>query len=852
MEGVLLFQSHRGPVPIWKKRYYKLTGQRLRSFTTTKTYVGSYIRGQSKKKQDLDVSECHAKAVHPFLVDSGGISKAFCFEITSADFFLLLCASSNVEREQWIQCFRTASGTTPLPPVIMTTEPVHEGGEDNEIEEDEMLQIHIPNSAHLRQVRQQLYCTRHERGLVKHDILLSSPDLKIPRGNVLVAVNRKTVLHRTFFDMQEYLGTRVDFPLTLEFLRAKAKSGSLRLMPMVSRNHTVTKLLRHSALLNIQTHARHHRKWKSWTCVLDGDQLRLERGSHKSKIFHLADCAVKPVHPVLLVKHRRHCFLLLSSNERSGQSVLLQATTAQECLDWMTTLVHAIELSQGALFEQEKRLLSSQSLLLSPCRLLSSTSSNLCRLPTSRRHPLADYSRMRSDFDLEEDESSFSVDLNHLGRRSSSSSSSSIDSMRKLSLTFEEKMRSSQSEFLDPVQNMMYLRHQNRIVEALQYIRNHQHVRLTYWFEIFHWALSPPNNADPSSDQYERLTHERLNARDEIQIQKDVPRTSLWLEHSSDAPKLTQDESQVRLRLLERVLHAYVSTKTVVLKQEPQKGRIREEEEEEKVDLSSPALPLALHSDTTMNIRQKQLEEDLDEEDLDEEEEGEEAGFIYVQGMNGIAYVALEATGEDELQSFALLRGIVEELLPSIFHRPPHEGESHEKECPLSKIGTSFDQVMSNYFPRMAHVFEQVGLPLFILAYKWLPTLFSDVTLMAGNRQLSLPTLLATWDVCFLLGLEGVMVVALALFSSAEASILALAAAASSSSSSKEPLLVENVSAALNAALTALSPNELFDAVCVVMNTCEDSYLSSLRSRHLDRVRSLFSIDRHGHDGQKT
>ena len=138
---------------------------------------------------------------------------------------------------------------------------------------------------------------------------------------------------------------------------------------------------------------------------------------------------------------------------------------------------------------------------------------------------------------------------------------------------------------------------------------------------------------------------------------------------------------------------------------------------------------------------------------------------------------------------------------------------------------------MSRYLPDVASIFDAVGLPVFILAYKWFPTLFSDVSLTAGNHQLRFDTLMAAWDVCFIMGIEGVLTVAVSLLSAAQSHILSL----------PSHCLAEDVSAALNNALVKLTPEWFLDGICVVLNTCMDARLQCMRLQHLKTLRSTRS-----------
>ena len=286
-----------------------------------------------------------------------------------------------------------------------------------------------------------------------------------------------------------------------------------------------------------------------------------------------------------------------------------------------------------------------------------------------------------------------------------------------------------------------------------------------YWSGLFAWAL----------DQFpptiiDDLNHTPLLPRDEAQLSKDIPRTAQWLSKTKGTQPQSKLGAALRLQKLRRILHAYIIQR--------------------RVDADVPS--------------------------------------AYLQGMNGIAFVALEAVRDDEIECFRLFCGIVDHLLPDVFGISGIDDNMDS----LVQTGQLLEGAIWSYLPDVAAIFESVGLPVFILSYKWFPTLFSDVSLTAGNQQLSFDTLMAAWDVCFLLGMEGVICVALALFSAAQSAILGL----------PPNCLAEDVSNALNRSLVSLTSEWLLDGVCVVLRTCNDSSLNELRIKHSAILRSMRSI----------
>ncbi|ETM44317.1 hypothetical protein L914_10430, partial [Phytophthora nicotianae] len=112
----------------------------------------------------------------------------------------------------------------------------------------------------------------------------------------------------------------------------------------------------------------------------------------------------------------------------------------------------------------------------------------------------------------------------------------------------------------------------------------------------------------------------------------------------------------------------------------------------------------------------------------------------------------------------------------------------------------------------------------------------SDVTLTASHSQLRFDTLLCCWDVCLLLGLEGMFCVALALCSTAEDDVLALAGCGDAACNS-----AEQVSATVGRSLALLTPEDLITSVCEVLELCSHPVLLKLRNAHRRRLKLGYS-----------
>ncbi|KAG3074082.1 hypothetical protein PC122_g14532 [Phytophthora cactorum] len=340
------------------------------------------------------------------------------------------------------------------------------------------------------------------------------------------------------------------------------------------------------------------------------------------------------------------------------------------------------------------------------------------------------------------------------------------------------------------------LQSSGRFVEALQLMQKNTTLRSKYWQQIFRWALVPSRSGEENQELFRQLTQTSLSEEDDSQVQKDIPRTAKWLAGSAGAPKLDDTERAVRLERLEHVLHAFLSSCSL---------DVRTDEE--------PVSPSSAGSSSS-------------------------SSSFYMQGMNGLAFILLEVVENDEVEAFRFLRGIVARILPHVFGICCEgTGRDHfDLFRSLVEVGDVLQEVARLHLPNFHAALERAGLPVCLLAYKWFPTLFSDVTLTASHSQLRFDTLLCCWDVCLLLGLEGMFCVALALCSAAEDDVLALAGCGEAACNS-----AEQVSATVGRSLALLTPEDLITSVCEVLELCSHPVLLKLRNGHRRRLKLGYS-----------
>ncbi|TDH69615.1 hypothetical protein CCR75_007633 [Bremia lactucae] len=318
-----------------------------------------------------------------------------------------------------------------------------------------------------------------------------------------------------------------------------------------------------------------------------------------------------------------------------------------------------------------------------------------------------------------------------------------------------------------------------RMKEALQLMHQHTTLRQDYWPLIFHYALT----YDPNNTTISDLIKRPLSKDDAVQVQKDLPRTSQWLAASANAPQFTPLERTQSLQDLAIILHAFLSS-----------------------------CHTARRTDTTTTSSCPTS--------------------FYMQGMNGLAFILLHVLQHDNHDTIvSFLRGIVACILPHVFGicmNPSKFTRCHHFELfhSLPQVGKVFQDVIQTYLPSFAMRLDHAGLPVCLLAYKWFPTLFSDVTLLASQAQLRFETLLCCWDVCFLLGVDGLFCVAVALCCVAEKDLKQLERDASA----------ERVSATLGRVWAELTPGELINHVSHVLDSCTHPVLLKLRKTHLQQL----------------
>ena len=130
--------------------------------------------------------------------------------------------------------------------------------------------------------------------------------------------------------------------------------------------------------------------------------------------------------------------------------------------------------------------------------------------------------------------------------------------------------------------------------------------------------------------------------------------------------------------------------------------------------------------------------------------------------MNGIAFVLLDVLRGNESDAFAYLYGICTELLPGLFN-----GKVSKDGCAvdnLSHMSEYFEELLTEYYPEACAKCMKAGCPAGTIAVKWMLTLFSNLSFSGGDDTLKYETILAAWDICFLLGMAGVATVVVALF----------------------------------------------------------------------------------------
>ncbi|RHY16507.1 hypothetical protein DYB25_006951 [Aphanomyces astaci] len=790
MEGNLHIRAKN--MNMWKTRRFVLTGQVLQYFSLKKpgqkrmleAFAGLALSSSKKKSSENDhifeLVQCSIKPIHEYLSN-----RPHSFQIASTSFFLLLHADSHEEMQAWVSRLRLASkGGACSPPsdrgVLRTRS--YSGGAMSpspssaritvvaESSEDDILEFAVLHRSDIHA----LLAHDHGRYVGHHWIVQTAMYLggkQVPRGSILIAVNGSSIPSD---DDMSTLRRRVHSarcPLTVHFLRCRPKVGVLKMQ------HSYDAL---GSMLKLTTRGTALMGWKDLACEIDGDLFvcarlggpaaagstaALAKWGHallqsgnaavadssstdkpalkSTTVVSLSDghASVRLVHAVL--SGRPHCFLLTTAS----MSLLLQAASDDDMVEWMGALVHAIDLAQG--------------------HVVAGGSS-------STSHPLSAFSRPHVRRNAPEATTTQQHPPHRTPPQSffppSGGDGIQRSSAQSQSLIFDPQPPQNHPSPLprlaaaDVVEILMFCQHHGRYTEALQLLVQHTSCRLLYWPSIFAWALPHPvvtaqeiaaYSTTPISDEYV----------DTIQLLKDIPRTATWLASSDGAPASTVDAPPTRLTNLGTVLRAFIAH-------------------------SCSNVDAAISSSHTS----------------------------YLQGMNGIAFVLLQVLADDVDRSFQFLHGLVHGALPTIFHSEAHSTNA------LVQTGATLESMVSMYLPALAATFEVVGLPVFLLAYKWFPTLFSDVSLEANreHNQLRYDTLLVAWDVCMLVGVEGIYVVALALFAAADVAIRNLG----------RTCLAEDVSGAFTAVLAHLTPDDFVLHVCEVIETCRHPLLLQMRDAH--------------------
>ncbi|KAF0687394.1 Aste57867_20863 [Aphanomyces stellatus] len=744
MEGNLHVRAKN--MNVWKKRRFVLSGQVLQYFSLKKPQKGMLeafagLALPAKKREDhvFELVQSSIKTVHEYLS-----SRSHSFQISSPSFFLLLHADSQDEMTQWVIRLRhAAQHSSPRIDRVLQRIGSPSYHSSNSLlspssamikvaaqsREDDIQEFHVMQKTDLHNVTSNCRCAS-ERLLVKYAIYLQGKQL--PRGSVLLAINGTPVAQPAQSTLRHLLyGTPL--PAVLQFLRCRPKVGVLK-----SQSYEAL-----GSMLKITTRGTAIMGWKDLACEIDGGDFvcarflppsasatatslakwvlpesmglmpsaaaaptTQDRSTATKTAMALDGATVRLVHEVL--SGRPCCFLLSNATT----SLLLQASSEDEMVDWMGALVHAIDVANGVLVGSDKSIDESDD---------TSSTSFFPHATGIARHLHTTQEALL------------------FGLSSSSSPAAVLD----------------QPEL---VRILTFCQQEGRYTEALQMLGQYTTLRAQYWPHIFAWALPPAVDAAAVAE----LATRPISDEDRTQVDKDIPRTAGWLASSDGAPPKTVHAPPDRLDALRGILHAFIAS-------------------------SSPQM-------------------------------------AYLQGLNGIAFVLLEVFNDDTARAFGFLHGLVHGVLPSIFQSAASTSSACSSPNALVQTGAQLESMVLAYLPALSTTFEHVGLPVFLLAYKWFPTLFSDVSLQANRKhnQLRYETLLLAWDVCMLLGVEGIYCVALALFAAADHAIRALG----------RPLLAEDVSGAFTTVLANLSPDDLVVHVCEVMETCQHPLLLQMRESH--------------------
>mmetsp|Transcript_2980 Transcript_2980/g.3530 ORF Transcript_2980/g.3530 Transcript_2980/m.3530 type:complete len:529 (-) Transcript_2980:1093-2679(-) len=321
----------------------------------------------------------------------------------------------------------------------------------------------------------------------------------------------------------------------------------------------------------------------------------------------------------------------------------------------------------------------------------------------------------------------------------------------------------------------------NHVSAAVNVLYHFSDNRTSLWPTVFAWA-------QPSKklrSQYKDLAEIIPCEKDKKQIERDIPRTRHWLSrnhkyHSvdveeckdcSEEPSLTAEEWKNEKKL-KRVLLAYVASI-------------------EKKCVSA----------------------------------GEKRS-VYVQGINGIAFVLLDVLNGNEEDAFTYLRGICTNLLPELFVENLSESSGQSG---LTKMSNFYEKLLCDFYPEACKKCKQGGIPAGTLAIKWMLTLFSNISFCGGDDSLMYGTMLAAWDICFLMGRAGVAAVVVTLFGFAAPKLAAI---------KETPAMVEDIVDVIQASLRQV-PDAMLYNKCADLLIQEKIHpmLGELLSSHEKAVR---------------
>lgn len=793
MEGVLWTRDGRSKLLRgWQKRYYVLskTGV-LREYASTMKKKELLRRASSPSSSSLHTSHAiHGMTLQREMDVRGAmvktlpfptVGKHHAFQVTigsaEATSKVVLCARQAEDMRVWMTalCASALHDMVPRPP-----SPINWGRESelslDRALESEFLDVSRPQRTDMAQLSS-VYEWLHDT-CVKTSQNLTVAGVYIPRGSFLVSANGVFLQTLSSTEVKKLLlESTKTLPVSLRFLRSPAKCGVLRTRLDAS---PLTQL---KALAKYRRASR--RDWKEQVVDLSGDLLTCQGKTRPALAMESSrpnrpGLHTKPKRVVTLssqswvkpvhefVCDRKFCFVVTARS----QSMLFQARSETDRRAWTDAIQRAITIAEG----------------LVPGGALARGSFDLEAL---QRQSSLNMRHLEQAFQgMEKEGESVFFDEEH-----EEGDASPVEKTRPSLLSRTERGDATLFATSLPEMDLMHmlkeLQSAGRFVEALQLMQQNTTWRSTYWHEIFAWALAPAHSDEEMQTRFQHLLQTPLSEKDEAQVQKDIPRTIKWLAGSAGAPQLKETERAGRLEDLDHVLHAF---------------------------LSSCSLDVRTDDDAVAS-------------------EGAGAALspgFYMQGMNGLAFILLEVLENDQVNAFRFLRGLVARILPHVFGLCC-DGMGHDHFDlfqSLVQVGDVLQEVARLHVPHFHAAVERAGLPVCLLAYKWFPTLFSDVTLTASQSQLRFDTLLCCWDVCLLQGLEGMFCVALALCSAAEEDVVALSAGGDTACTS-----AEQVSATVGRSLALLTPHDLITNVCEVLDSCSHPVLLKLRNAHRRRLK---------------